>query len=74
MCNKTQRLKEELDDAVKKGVLIYQDGRRSTPEEIVYQQWMHEESAYLPEFIVKDEMGEVKEIWYGETKPLILTD
>ena len=72
--NKTQKLKEDLEDASKKGILIYKGNRLSTPEEIACVQWVNENETYLPEFIVKNEIGEVKEIWYGESTNFLLTD
>lgn len=72
--NKSQKLKADLEIEIKKGVLIYQGDKLATPEDIAFVQWVNEDINYYPEFIVKDEFGEVKEIWYGETADFIMTD
>jgi len=68
MCSeKTIKLQNMLDVAVEQGILLYQREKPATPAEIVQVQRVHEEYNYMPEFIVKDETGEIKEIWYSGT-------
>lgn len=64
---KTDKLKKMLDVAVKQGVLLYQAEKPATPEEVARVQCVNEEYTYLPDFIVKDKVGEIKEIWYAGT-------
>lgn len=71
---KSERLREALEDARKKGVLIYQGNRLATPEEIARVQCVNEEINYSPEFIVKNEIGDLKEIWFGERLNYLLRD
>ncbi|MCR4750086.1 MAG: hypothetical protein K5877_09885 [Lachnospiraceae bacterium] len=59
------RLKNMLDVAVEQGVLIFKSGVQVSPQDIIEEQRVHEESNYVPEFIVKNMNGEIKEIWYG---------
>jgi len=63
---KVQRLKTMLDVAAEQGVLIFQGGEPATPDDIVHMQCVYEDYNYVPEFIVKDAAGEIKEIWYSE--------
>ncbi|MCR5798682.1 MAG: hypothetical protein K6G69_01245 [Lachnospiraceae bacterium] len=63
---KVQRLKTMLDVAAEQGVLIFQGGEPATPDDIVRMQCVYEDYNYVPEFIVKDAAGEIKEIWYSE--------
>lgn len=63
---KVQRLKTMLDVASEQGVLIFQGGEPATPDDIVNMQCVYEDYNYVPEFIVKDAAGEIKEIWYSE--------
>lgn len=58
-------LLKKLEKASKEGVLIYKEDKLSSPQEIVNTLWVHEEMSYVPDFIVVDEDGKVKEIWYG---------
>lgn len=68
MCGeKTIKLKNMLEVAVEQGVLLYQNEEPATPSEIAQVQSVNEEYNYLPDFMVKDETGEIKEIWYSGT-------
>lgn len=71
---KSEKLKAALEDAKNQGVLIYQGNRLATPEEIACVQWVNEEANYSPEFIVKNELGDLKEIWFGEKMNFILAE
>lgn len=63
---KAQRLKNMLDVASNQGVLIFQGGEPATPDDIARVQCVYEDYNYIPEFVVKDTSGEIKEIWYAE--------
>lgn len=63
---KALRLRNMLDVATQQGVLIFQGGEPATPEDIADMQCVYEDYTYMPEFIVKDSSGEIKEIWYAE--------
>ena len=45
-------------------MLIYQGDKVASLEEISHTHWVREELAYVPDFIVLDEKGEVTEIWF----------
>lgn len=65
---KERRLKllEDLEKASEEGVLIYQEEKLATPTDIVKYSWVREDMPYMPDFIVVDEAGKLKEIWYGK--------
>lgn len=65
MEKESQKLARELKAASDQGVLIYQGGKLASPEDIAYSLCVREKMAYMPEFIVMDEEGRLKEIWYG---------
>ena len=50
---------EKLERMAVKGVLLYQNEKQVQPWDLV-----KEDMDYMPEFIVLDEKGELKEIWY----------
>lgn len=50
---------ETLQQMAGRGVLLYQNDKLVEPWDLV-----QEEMNYMPEFIVVDEKGELKEIWY----------
>ena len=73
-CHKLERTKMDkinqkyvkaLEAAASEGVLIYQGEQPASPQDIAHTLWVREEMAYIPEFIVMDEAGQLKEIWYG---------
>lgn len=68
MEKRSQQLYKELKEASEKGVLIYQGSEQVSPEDIAATHWVREDMAYVPDFIVMDETGELKEIWYGSSK------
>ncbi len=72
--NKSEKLKQALEAAKNQGVLIYQGNRLATPAEIACTQWVNEEINYLPEFIVKNELGDLKEIWFSERSNILLAE
>ncbi len=61
---KSRRLQDQLEVASKDGTLIYLAGKLSTPEEIAQSRSVCEEITYMPEFVVVDESGVLKEVWY----------
>lgn len=61
---KSRRLQEQLEEVSKDGTLIYLEGKISTPEAIAKSRSVCEEITYMPEFVVVDESGVLKEIWY----------
>ena len=63
--DKVERLRNMLEVAVELGVTIFQNGKPATVQDIVNVQMVYEDYNYVPEFIVKNENGEIKEIWYG---------
>lgn len=63
---KALRLKNMLDVAMQQGVQIFQGGEPATPDDIARMQCVYEDYNYIPEFVVKDSSGEIKEIWYAE--------
>lgn len=60
-----QKYVKDLEVAASEGVLIYQGDKPVSPQDIVHTVWVREEMAYIPDFIVMDEKGQLKEIWYG---------
>jgi len=61
---RTQRLLNMLEVAVEQGVKLFKCGAPASPIEIANVQRVHEDLYYVPEFIVKNDNGEIKEIWY----------
>lgn len=68
MTGNVESLKAMLDVAVDQGVVLYQGTREASIEEILQVQRVYEEARYMPDFIVKNDSGEIKEIWYGEIR------
>jgi hypothetical protein len=64
--NNNQKLLKDLEKVSKEGVLIYQGDRLSSPEEVACTTMVREDNPYVPDFIVLDETGQLKEIWYGK--------
>lgn len=68
MSNNVESLKAMLDVAVEQGVTLYQGTQEASVEDILNVQRVYEGVRYMPDFIVKNELGEIKEIWYGEVR------
>lgn len=68
MNENTRKLKAMLEVAVEQGILLFQGNEPASPEDIINVQKVNEETRYMPEFIVKNDLGEIKEIWYGEVR------
>ena len=64
---KSQRLQTMLEVAVEQDIKLFKGGVPASPQEIVDVQRVHEDMNYIPEFIVKNVKGEIKEILYGKT-------
>lgn len=65
---KISRLRAMLEVASEQGVELYQHERKVTVDEIMNSSYVKEASEYYPDFIVKNEFGDIKEIWYGEVR------
>lgn len=59
-----------LEVAVEQGVVIFKAGKPASVQDIVDVQRLCENFTYVPEFIVKNVSGEIKEIWYGDMATL----
>ena len=60
---------KSLEKASEEGVLLYQKEKLASPEDIVNFYAVREEMSYNHlEFIVKDENGKLKEMWFGDSK------
>lgn len=69
MYEKNKEFLKSLEKAVEEGVLLYKKEELASPADIVNSYAVREEMSYnLLEFIVKDENGELKEMWFGEGK------
>jgi len=65
-----EKLKNMLEVATEQGIDIYQGDRRVTAEDIINSSYVNEANNYMPDFLVKNESGEIKEIWYGEVRKI----
>lgn len=63
--DKVERLRNMLEVAADLGIAIFQNGKPATVQDILSVQMVYEDYNYVPEFIVKSESGDIKEIWYG---------
>ncbi len=59
---------KELMKASEEGVLLYKKEKLASPTDIVNFSAVREDMFYNLEFIVKDEKGKVKEMWFGDDK------
>lgn len=58
-----------LEKASEEGVLLYKKEELASPADIVNYYTVREEMSYNHlEFIVKDENGKLKEMWFGDGK------
>ena len=62
------KMLRSLKKASKEGVLLYKKEKPATPDEIAGVSVVREDAFYNLEFIVKDENGNLKEMWFGEDK------
>lgn len=60
---------KNLEKVSKEGVLLYKKEELASPADIVNFYAVREEMSYNHlEFIVKDENGKLKEMWFGDGK------
>lgn len=60
---------KSLEKASQEGVLLYKKEELASPADIVNFYAVREEMSYNHlEFIVKDEKGKLKEMWFGDCK------
>lgn len=59
---------KELVKASEEGVLLYKQEKLVSPADIIDFSAVREDMFYNLEFIVKDEKGKVKEMWFGDDK------
>ena len=60
---------KSLEEAFQEGVLLYKKEELASPADIVNFYAVREEMSYNHlEFIVKDENGNLKEMWFGDGK------
>ena len=64
-CNK---ILKELMKASEEGVLLYKKEKLASPTDIINFSAVREDMFYNLEFIVKDEKGKVKEMWFGDDR------
>ena len=64
----SKEILKELIKASEEGVLLYKKEKLVSPKDIVDFSAVREDMFYNLEFIVKDEKGKVKEIWFGDDK------
>jgi hypothetical protein len=63
--SRAKTLQNVLECAADGGVILYRGNHLATPGEIAKVQQVNEKQRYIPEFVVKDKDGNLKEIWYG---------
>ena len=68
MDEQSKEILKELIKASEEGVLLYKKEKLASPTEIIDFSAVHEDMFYDLEFIVKDEKGRVKELWFGDGK------
>ena len=59
---------DNLEKVSEEGVLLYKKEKLVSPREIMECTKVCEDMFYELEFIVVDEAGKLKEIWFGESK------
>ncbi len=68
MDNRSKEILNKLVKASEEGVLLYKKEKLASPADIVNFSAVREDMFYNLEFIVKDENGKVKEMWFGDDK------
>lgn len=63
-----EKILNQLMKASEEGVLLYKKEKLVSPSDIVNISNVREDMFYNLEFIVKDENGKIKEIWFGDDK------
>ena len=64
----SKEILKELVKASEEGVLLYKKEKLVSPNDIIDFSAVREDMFYNLEFIVKDEKGKVKEMWFGDDK------
>ena len=68
MNDRNKKILKELIKASEEGVLLYKKEKLVSPTDIINYSAVCEDMFYDLEFIVKDEKGRIKEIWFGDGK------
>ena len=69
MNNHNDEFLKSLEKASREGVLLYKKEKLASPSEIVNFYAVREDMSYNHlEFIVKDENGNLTEMWFGDGK------
>ena len=68
MDDQSKEILKELIKASEEGVLLYKKEKLASPTDIVNFSAVREDMLYELEFIVKDEKGKLKEMWFGDSK------
>ena len=68
MDDHSNEILKKLMKASEEGVLLYKKEKLASPTDIVNFSAVREDMFYNLEFIVKDENGKVKEMWFGDDK------
>lgn len=68
MDERNKKILKELIKASEEGVLLYKKEKLASPTDIINYSAVREDMFYDLEFIVKDEKGRIKEIWFGDGK------
>lgn len=68
MDDHSKEILKKLMKASEEGVLLYKKEKLASPTDIVNFSAVREDMFYNLEFIVKDENGKVKEMWFGDDK------
>ena len=68
MDDQSKEILKELIKASEEGVLLYKKEKLASPTDIVNFSAVREDMLYELEFIVKDEEGKLKEMWFGDGK------
>ena len=68
MDEQSKEILKELVKASEEGVLLYKREKLVSPDDIIDFSTVREDMFYNLEFIVKDEKGKIKEMWFGDDK------
>ena len=68
MDEQSKEILKELIKASEEGVLLYKKEKLASPTDIVNLSAVREDMFYDLEFMVKDENGRIKELWFGDGK------
>lgn len=68
MSKYSDEILRSLQKVSEEGVLLYKEEKLASPSDIAEVSGVREDAFYNLEFIVKDESGKVKEMWFGNDK------